>query len=231
MIKLKQLVENVNLYEGLIMTHPIGTSIEMLQNWGVWKNNTNIKFDNFQNSKILANIFIISKEEFDKILSLANNLGYFPSYLTIISSNKGNKYSYDEAVKCITANIPFQLKLEVKYDLEVTGDQSIPNVLYHITDIKYKDKIQKIGLLPRAKGKIANHPERIYLMFSPNDMEIMLKNSKNGIKNPCMFKVDIHKMHNRIRIFVDPNFSNKGVYTHDNIAPQYLTLIFPIEKG
>ena len=227
MIKLKQIIENVLIYEGLHITHPIGTSIEILQNWGIWKNNSNISFETLNDSKILVKVITISIEEFDKILLLSNNLGYFPSFIEG-GDNKNQKYNYNKVVDYINNNISFKLKLEAKYDLEVTGSKNIPHVLYHITDLKYKDKILKLGLIPKSKSKIANHPSRIYLMFSPNDMGILLKNPKSGIKNPCMFEIDIHKTHNKIRIFNDPNFSNKGIYTYDNIAPQYLKLIFPV---
>jgi len=226
MIKLKQIIENVGLYEGLSITHPIGTSIEMLQNWGSWGNG--VTFQNFNNAKILVIVNKASLEEMNQVLKISNNLGYFPSYIET-KNGSGVKYTDDELKKLIINSSPFTLKLEAKYDLEVTGDDRIPNILYHITDLKFKDKIQNIGLSPRSKSKIAEHPSRIYLMFSPNDMGFLLGNPKSGIKDPCMFSVDIHKLHNRIRLFIDPNFSSKGVYTYDNISPKYLTLVFPSE--
>ena len=36
--------------------------------------------------------------------------------------------------------------------------------------LKYKDKILKYGLSPRSGSKISNHPERIYLTDSLNDL-------------------------------------------------------------
>ena len=54
MIKIKQIVEEIILYEGLIITHPIGTSIEMLEHWGTWSNDTKVKYENEDNKKCLS---------------------------------------------------------------------------------------------------------------------------------------------------------------------------------
>jgi hypothetical protein len=90
----------------------------------------------------------------EKYIPLITNLGYFIATLTI----DGNEWikEYNNKTQ------PIAFILEPKYDYKV----DIPSKLYHVSPIKFKDKILKIGLSPRFGSKISNHPERIYLSDS-----------------------------------------------------------------
>jgi hypothetical protein len=227
MIKLKQIIEDIDLFDELEITHPLETSIEMLQNWGAWDNNKFIHYEIFDGIKILAKIDKITEEEFDRILKTSNSMGYFPSHLYTEHNNYGRKYSKEDAVNLIKNNTPFRIKFEAKFDMEIANT---PKTLYHITDIKHKDKILKLGLCPKAKEKTAAHPGRVYLSFKKEDAYLFAYHPKSYIITPIMFEIDLTKSYKQIRLFVDPNFRNKGVYTYQNIPPNCLTIIDLLQK-
>lgn len=168
------------------------------------------------------------------ILQLMNNLGYFPSYIIgykWINSFNNNitalkyKFTNRNLKDAIDGDISIHvisLMFEAKYESQSTYS----DVMYHITNSNYIDRIKQIGLIPKAKNKQSTHPNRIY--FSPT-----IENSDklwNG-----SFKMNFAPNHGvRLKVNVkgltlyeDPNFPD-AVYTYQNVSPNRILDIKPI---
>jgi hypothetical protein len=168
-------------------------------------------------------------------------LGYFISYCSFYKftndvgvdnckfSELGN-FNISDDTKFII------FKVEPKYDVEV--DVSNFKYLYHITfdcyyesklnTIKLGNKIQDVGLTPKTKSKLSNHPERVYLL-TDKDSIIGLANAlyrktksdiKKYIKKIYILKIDTTKISN-IKFYNDPNMED-AVWTFQNIPPLFI---------
>jgi hypothetical protein len=196
------------ILEGLIHTHPVEKSINILKR-RFPELIIEIEDD--------GEIYIENQppQKLEKYLPVITNLGYFISKLTINGQEWIKEYSNQTK--------PIAFILEAKYDYEV----EIPDILYHASPIKFKDKIIKIGLTPKSGSKISNHPERIYLT---DDLEKAInfgnylmdeKNEwyKNGF---CIFSI---KGKNISKLYSDVNFRQGGYYTLNNIKPEDINFI------
>ena len=217
-IKLKKIIEDFQLKnEGLIQTHPIEGSLDMLELWCNF--NGKIKYDIFDKTKIRA--FInnnITEHEFDVLLKYSNNLGYFPCHIYTEDNNYGRQYTTDDIEELINKHLPFTVKFEAKYSVGVETNPKT-HTLYHATDKIYLDKILRIGLIPKSKSKLTSHPERIYLTPHKEDAYIFAYNPKSNIKDVVIISVDLNNAKNNIRLFIDPNIKPIGYYTYENIPP------------
>jgi hypothetical protein len=234
MIKLKRIIEEIKLYEGLIYTHSLGNTIHMIN---YWMNNNSNKFYAYPkgstNSHIGVDIERVNKKEYDTFLLLINNLGYFPSIYVVelVSGYKEqNKYNYNEIIDLINNDKSFQIILEAKYDIEISDDQITKlEKLYHASSLKNKEKILKMGLVPKSKEKKSKHPERIYLGYTLDNVMMLIRapGFSNFEPEMVIYEIDMKSLNNnrKIRFFNDPNFSNLGCYTYENIPPQYIKLL------
>ena len=103
------------------------------------------------------------------------------------------------------------------------------STLYHVSPVKYEEKIKKIGLIPRGQGKIAAHPERIYFTLNEEDAEFLVNKFRDFTKGTYnLYQIDVDKLRRRnngIRFFKDPAFTDKGIYTLSNVPPDCLKII------
>jgi hypothetical protein len=200
--------DRLTLLEGLIKTQPVNKSIDILKRRFPelivkLEDDGEIYIENQPPSKL------------EKYLPIITNLGYFISKLTI----DGQEWikNYDENTE------PIAFIIEAKYDYEV----KIPDLLYHASPIRYKDKILKLGLSPRTGNKLSNHPERIYLT---DDFEKaikfgdFLKEEDNEFYKGgyCIYSIKGNSLSN---LYSDVNFREGGYYTLSNINPKYITLL------
>ena len=194
--------------EGLIFTHPVNKSINILKKRF---NELDITLEKD------GEIYIENQppQILYKYLPLITNLGYFISLVTFDGTNWLKEYSEDSK--------PIGFYLEPKYDLKV----EVPNVLYHTSPIRFKDKISKIGFIPKTGNKLSNHPERIYLTDNLNtaiSFGMNIKNEENtgfsvyGINGNCINN-----------LYSDVNLRKGGYYTLENIKPECFKLIKEIE--
>jgi hypothetical protein len=221
MIILKELIENLQIEEGLIRTHSLEDALSVLNYWCSW--NDKIKYDIIDGKKIKATISNqLTLNEYDLFSKYLKNVGYFPSHIYDIQKNIGEKYTESKVVELIKNNIPFILKLEANYD-KPTKDQI--GILYHITHLRKKDKILKIGLCPKSDEKIAHHPARVYFTFQKEDAYLYAYDKRSGISEYVLFEVDLSKLKDiSVQLYKDPNFP-KGCYTNDNIPKNCLKII------
>lgn len=130
------------------------------------------------------------------------------------------------------------LIFEKKYQIPLKNDGvQVPNILYHITQKCYLEKIKERGLIPKSGNKLSKHPERIYFLTSKPREDILWKIAKQFfIRNDSneyvernvmvLLTIDISKVKKKLKFFSDPN-ADECVYTYDNINPN---LIIKIEK-
>ena len=120
-------------------------------------------------------------------------------------------------------NTPLMLKFRAKFNAEYK-QQSIPPFIYHICPLRVVDKILKQGLTPRNNGRIASHPERVYLFleYPKNWIENIAKNFKISGKDEkyCLLEIDTRNL-NDVKFYYDSNIMLKypAVYTLEPIPP------------
>lgn len=211
-IKKRTKFGRLSLVEGLIYTCPVDKSINILRR----------RFPELDIEKEIDDeIFIQNLDnKLNKYLPLITNLGYFISKMTV----DGNDWEieYNDNSK------PIAIYLEPKYDYEV----SIPDILFHSSPLKLKDKILKYGLSPRSGNKLSKHPERIYLTDDINkaiSFGNYLKSEENNewYKNGyCVYSINGKCL---TKLYSDINFREGGYYTMNNIGPNDIKLIKEFE--
>jgi len=201
----------LNLQEGLIKTTNINKTTNIIKNnypsleIDIDKNNNTFKIKNF------------NTKNFNELLKLINNLGWFPSWVKSPFYNG----KYFEGVEL---NSTSQIRFEAKYDEK---EENIPNFLYHISPALNTPKIYKNGLAPKSRSKASYHPERVYLLKDPSQAEDLadLFYQKTGENIWDLLQIDTSKIPgDYLRLYKDPNYDN-GYYTLNNIPPQALKII------
>jgi len=229
------------IYEGLIRTHNIESSIQMLKYW--YESMTKyfkIELLNDDEFKIIIKDKI-STTLFYILIRDINNLGYFPS-LIYLENDKNMinrfKYDYDQINNIIMSKkiIGIDIVCEKKFDDEVKNIRL--NKIYHVCKEQNIEKILKIGLYSKSKKRISNHPDRIYLCTDIQCCDDLIKRFKmNDLINELpeqrykILEIDISKLKsdflesNKEIIFrKDPNMTKNGIYTYDNIPPKYIKI-------
>jgi len=208
-----------NLKEGLISTAPIGKTITSFK-----EINSNFKIST-KNNKIKIDIKNSNESEFKQLLLKANTLGWFPS--VILSKAEQMKYNYD-LIKGLDFN-NFIIIFEAKFDRLI---DKVPEKLYHITrKIIWQTKISKIGLTPRSKAKIGEHPERVYFTTNISSAERLYKNmvSKGSIESDIscvLLEISTNMISgNYLKLRIDPNYPEGGLYTQNNIPKNAIKLL------
>lgn len=201
--------DRLTLVEGLIYTHPVDKSVDILKRRFPY-----LDIEVGEDHEIY--IYEL-KHKINHYLPIITNLGYFISQISYDSQNWEmgiDNNSYPEAI-C----------LEAKYDYEV----SIPSILYHTSPLKFKNKILKGGLSPRSGNKLSKHPERIYLTDDLNtaiQFGSYLKNFDNDNEfyqdGYCIYSIDGKGIS---KLYSDVNFREGGFYTLNNIKPEFIKLI------
>ena len=161
------------------------------------------------------------KIAYEELGRLINNLGYF------ISEKK-------ETDLCVYIVIMPKFLYEVTSSVyESNGNDGI---LYHITPAKFKQKIEKYGLIPKhANYRLDNYPDRIYFYtkLQVNKLDLLCKDlsSNTGISDWLILKIDLKDRRSYIendkstmyRFFEDPKAQNT-VFTYENIDPQCISI-------
>lgn len=226
------MIENTVLYEGLIYTHDVYSSVELLNRY---VSDKNMSFKSSPDELGIDFVIKGGKEfneiNFDKALKTINNLGWYPcSYkLTFFGSLPTIKYDRNKFIEKIkNTTDTMVIFLDAKYDKQILISK-LPQNAYHITPKEYLEKINKIGLVPKNKEKFGKQPSRIYLAFNNEGIDILLEHSRfyPGKIEFAIFVIDIKNFSRdkRAKFFIDPRFEGYGFYTYDNIPPQYVKLL------
>lgn len=121
------------------------------------------------------------------------------------------------------------LRYEPKYIDEGTRIVRECQFLYHLSPLKYKEKILKNGFVPRCKNGRFNYPDRCYFFMDNMPKNTILswipifqkatKNRKNI--SHCLYTIDVSKINDNVVFYLDPNLKG-GCYTADNISPNVI---------
>jgi hypothetical protein len=198
----------------------------------LWNFNNKVYYEEVDNTIKLNLNETISVEILNSIISHINDvLGYFPSH--IVTHRKNLKYSYDEVINELNNNTLTGLYFDAKYDQEIPQNH-LPKLLYHITPSIYDKKISRIGLCPKHKNKMSAHRDRIYLTDNIQSAEGLLTNPEfkidsrgNEIKNFTVYEIDVDKLKTKWKVIFlkDPQYVKNGMYTHENISPEFLNVV------
>lgn len=251
MIKLTDLIKGIlrdpftgDLQEGLIKTVPIDQAMEIMGR--EVKNYPELDFLNDGNTIILGfKLYRPTSQDrkystgtfydpkISKVLTLANNLGYFPSIIKYELNDQADqytkKYTPSSFRDLILNEEPTYLIFffEAKYDPVV----EIPQYVYHITTTKFVDKIKQIGLTPKTLGKRSTHPERIYVSLTKKDSDFLLRGLRQHFGKNQGIELTIDTSQLKDPFYEDPNFRKQGVYTYQNIPPSAIVKYTPIEEN
>ena len=230
-LEYKDYIKSIN--EGLIKTYNIykyHSSLDIQLNSVGIKSKIDI-IDKFSYElEILNNKNINNKKNNDSykyLISLNNNLGYYPSYIWVENDFGTNSFKFD--MKYLNSKYKsLKIRFEAKYeDGLYKNDLVVPTKAYHLTDQRNKIKIEDIGLVPKSNNRVSFHQDRIYLFYNKNDYTTLLlslranDNKNNLIKQYVLFEVELN---DRYIIHTDPNY-NKGFFTYDNIPPNNIKTI------
>ena len=238
------LILESNLNEGLILTHDIYDSIKILETiLSKWFFH-DISTSNNKINIILGDGFF-NVDTFLEFQILITNLGYYVSSMEVTNNmNMSNILKIDDFKERYLDNdilkrfTKYDITLEPKYDIKHTLKS---NILYHVTEEKYLDRILKYGLVPKSKNTKTFHPDRIYFVYNIDDAQTYI-NSKNLFyktnislsKQPnrskfkeikfIILKVEL-PINNDIIFYDDPNFKGKGIYTYENIDKKFISIL------
>lgn len=214
--------------EGLIKTYPIKTTIKLINRE---LNGLNFVIDSEDETDTIFIKLISSDLNLDKLLSIyrtINLCGYFVSNYDFYDSSDNvvgylvhndelSKYFNDELFEKISNSYFTQITIESRFNKIVDKKE----ILYHVTSIKNKEKIEKIGLVPKSKNKRANHNDRIYLGFD----KIITKNLAYQFSKGDYILLKINTNGLNINFYDDPDFIENGVYTYNNIPSNNIEII------
>ena len=171
------------------------------------------------------------------LTKLVDVRGYYVAGTVIVNSpdeiRSAKTIKYFDPKEVFDAMQGFKLihfLIEAKFDKEIPKE-NLPDYLFHVTPLKYVDKITKRGLIPRHQDKLSYHPERIYFCGNPRACADLAEQFSNISGIPLIeytiLKIDIRNSDMIFRI--DPNcidmFGNVfGIYTQENIAPSNITV-------
>jgi hypothetical protein len=206
------------LNEGLIYSQPIDITIKILKN----------KFSELDIKKYEDGDISIEgmNDKLKKYIPLINNLGYFISSAFIDDDSINIKNLKKEDLEGVICSNIF---IEPKYDQQV----EIPNLLYHASPLKFKDKILKNGLTPKSGSKLSYHPDRIYLsntILSCIKFGEYLLNSKENEYYKNGYCIYIIKGVGIDKLYSDINMREVGFYTLNNIRKEYISLFKEVIK-
>jgi len=251
MIKLTDLIRGIvrdpltgDLQEGLIKTVPIDQAMEVMER--EVKNYPELDFLNDNNTIILGfkpsypsdqdikySTGTFYDPKISKVLTLANNLGYFPSIIKYELNNQADqytkKYTPSSFRDLILNEKPTYLIFffEAKYDPVI----EVPQYVYHITSTKFSNKIKQIGLTPKTLEKRSAHPERIYVSLSKKDSDFLFKGLKQHFGKNQGIELTIDTSQLKDPFYEDPNFKGQGAYTYQNIPSSAIVKYTSIEEN
>jgi hypothetical protein len=226
-----QICEEQLIKEFINQTIPTNKTIEIFKERfkNKYSNIEKIGHEKFKISlnKIINNQFLNIKD----INNFVESFGWF------ISKINGFPFSEKDLKHFIFNSNTIELEFEPRYDLEIT---TVEDKIYHLTFDIFWDKIKDIGLTPKNKSKISNHPERIYFVEKYNEKEFdrlsnflyktLPPDTRELIEKCYLLEIDARLLieNKKTKFYKDPNYS-LGIWTFENIPPVYINEIKEIK--
>jgi len=199
------------LCEGLIHTYPIKTAQRYLQKLFSFDEGQTVIFSDNQIDKLRV-VFPQNTVFINKVKKAMDLCGYFCS--------REDEYPYIDGW-CY-------LHFEPKNQDEVNDYVRSMKHIYHVTPVKYLDKIKAIGLKPSFKNKFFAYPERTYCFIektSPEKIYGLKQQLKQNEEKYCLLVLDVSKIPDTVCFYLDPNYKY-GIYTKDNIPPTAIAEVY-----
>jgi len=234
MIYLKRIIEQSLIKEGLIITTHPQRVVLYLTDW----------FSNEKNDFTVADVGIIQwrvkkdeiRKKIENIIVILNNFGwYISSYRNVFDFRNSVEFKNVDSIMnaLLESSVGLSIYARPKFDVEL-AESALPDKAYHITPLRFKDKILKIGLVPRTKNKIGAHPERVYLVYKLEDLQMLISSDKfyPGEVDFIIFEIDVKGLISRRKVtfLEDSAFPNKAFYTHENIPPNFILGLYAVSK-
>ena len=196
------------------------------------------EFDFKSYDSIVINTDVNSKEMSLELMALIDSMGYHIVNVGTWGTHLQNSpQEYDPNSTQLRRNRISLLVIQPNYGekVEFHGEY-----LYHTTDSKYLDKILKHGLTPKSKNTRFFYPGRIFLSPSKKLHDVL---KPELIRQKCNFNYEKEKLawkssvDFRIKNFkgltlyrdmmvpVDSDYPEGGVFTYNNIPPEYIEVI------
>ena len=173
--------------EGLIKTHNIYQYENTLNNNLIFIGfDINIDIKNkFQYLiKIFNSNLFLDNEAYGLFFSFNYNMGYYPTQFIVYRDERKNTFNFNKEkfLKEIKLSTKINIYFDAKYEDSVyKNDLKIPNLSYHLSPSKNREKIKKNGLYPKSGSRKSYHVDRIYLFYDMNDyIEYTPKRYKNN---------------------------------------------------
>lgn len=229
--------EQRKLNEGLILSHPLQSTISVLEKMDF--EIVLIDDDKFRNRFIVE---LDGESDMSKLFKILVNVGWYAS--SVRSSNiknpKMQKYTQSNLNGFIQREGKVWVVIEPKYDIEV--DIREYKRLYHFTHKVYLDKIMEVGLTPKTQAKISTHPERVYLAFTEhaatkfgnkeiNRTSKIPKKSNGKFDRPerdlvgVILSIKVDSLPDFLKVYKDPNYYEEGCFTLNSIPPTALKVV------
>lgn len=173
------------------------------------------------------------KDNFDKVNSLFQNLGYFIERYKVYRKDRFNIFKWENFPK-LRKDMRNYTSIELYYSARFDKELVVDSYLYRATKIKNLEKISNVGLYLNSLSKKGYHPSRIYFSIDfdscekitpelratdyPADDYIILK------INPNFYVENYNKTKYKVKYFKDPNYNN-GIYTYSNIPKEKITYL------
>lgn len=233
-----------DILESRTYTHELGKSTSILIKWlntYKLKYHIDLNHDTQDFQLYIFNNNNFDQELFDIIITMTQNLGFFPAVLKIddrfllddykeycniknIIINDKKEIDYINFLKSITFDnfneIYFQFERYKDFDVDF---KNIPDIIYHVCKKDDVENIKKYGLIPKSKSKISFHPERIYL--TKNGAESLLKQFKKiSDTQYSILSISVSdSLKKHLYLKNDPNIDD-GYYTTTNIPPDIIKI-------
>ena len=222
---LKTTPADIVLSKSNIFLNPLKISYNI--NYDIRDNKIILEIINFNKVSDISNIFNCVESFF------INMNGWFPSYMSMVNiSGMINKSTYNK--EYLVDMCEYLSSVEIIFESKFDIESEIPAKLYHLTIQHFENKISKIGIYPRSKSKLTQHPDRIYLCCSIQDCENLIPQMsifyRSKLWQNKSYKIDsrwaIYEVDTKglVKLYKDPNYLN-GYYILENIPPQNLRIV------
>lgn len=228
--------ERNSLMEGYFSTFPIEKTIDYISNrFSLTTDHTKLSNNKYNglirieygdNDEEMIALFLPTGNYDIKLIDSDMSLcGYF-------LSTKQPYYNYDV------------LYYEKRHQSNINDKLLKYEYLYHVSPLKYKEKILKNGLVPKTLSKLGYHPDRVYftvdkqycepIVFNFKQVVIDKYNRETDVKKKKQLQSDINDKYvvyrikvddviDKVVFFYDPNMMG-AVYTTDNINPNVIEI-------
>ena len=115
---------------------------------------------------------------------------------------------------------------------EVIDFGEISGNVYHLSPMKYKEKILKKKFIPKSNNGLFKYPDRCYFFMDTMSKSQILswvpsfrRTDKSRKNIPyCLYTIDVSKVNDNVTFYLGPNLKGR-CYTADNLNPNVILTV------